>query len=239
MRTAALVKMAAMGMFVVTVMIFGSIAWFTSNKENAASGIAITVGTFPFEIASKGTQVRNASQFSEVRPTYSEGVIEEFMDDNNVSGDYWTAQNTDGLKLRFTPVEDDPETLDVDESETPDIGPGSMGDLSLYIIPKVDGDIDAYIDLNIVSFKEVKEDENVTLVENADDLTDSSGLTNEQIIDCQEATRYLNGHIMFFEGLSSSPETYSYVKPVSNRRIHFHKDNAISGKAYPIPIYWT
>ena len=49
-RKAAIIKMLAMVIFCICVMIFGSIAWFTMNKENAASGMGISVGDVPYEL---------------------------------------------------------------------------------------------------------------------------------------------------------------------------------------------
>lgn len=228
-RKKRLIKLGAMLTLTVLILIFTTIAWFTMNREVGTSGMSMTTATMPFEIATTGTLVRNQEQFESVRPNYTEGYI---------SGIYKTSQNTDSLMLRFTPNEDDPETEE-DESEVPDIGPNSNGELNLYIIPKRDGDIDAYIDLNIVSFKTVKVDDEDVLIEITDDLTSDPNLTSTQIDDCKEAAEYLKGHIMFFQGISPSPATYSYVTPVIDGKIHFHQDDAVTGTAYKVPIYWT
>lgn len=229
MRKKQVVKFGSLMVLTVIILIFATIAWFTMNREVGTSGMSMTTATMPFEIATTGTLVRNQEQFESVRPNYTEGYI---------SGIYKTSQNTDSLMLRFTPNEDDPETEE-DESEVPDIGPNSNGELNLYIIPKRDGDIDAYIDLNIVSFKTVKVDDEDVLIEITDDLTSDPNLTSTQIDDCKEAAEYLKGHIMFFQGISPSPATYSYVTPVIDGKIHFHQDDAVTGTAYKVPIYWT
>ena len=228
-RKKRLIKLGAMLTLTVLILIFTTIAWFSMNRTVETSGMSVTTATMPFEIATTGTLVRNQEQFEPVRPNYTEGYT---------SGIYKTSQNTDSLMLRFTPNEDDPETEE-DESEVPDIGPNSNGELNLYIIPKRDGDIDAYIDLNIVSFKAVKVDDEDVLIEITDVLTSDPNLTSTQIDDCKEAAEYLKGHIMFFQGISPSPATYSYVTPVIDGKIHFHQDNAVTGTAYKVPIYWT
>lgn len=228
-RKRTLIKLGAMGVITVIILVFATIAWFSMNRTVETSGMSVTTATMPFEIATTGTLVRNQEQFEPVRPNYTEGYT---------SGIYNTSQNTDSLMLRFTPNEDDPETEE-DESEVPDIGPNSNGELNLYIIPKRDGDIDAYIDLNIVSFKAVKVDDEDVLIEITDVLTSDPNLTSTQIDDCKEAAEYLKGHIMFFQGISPSPATYSYVTPVIDGKIHFHQDDAVTGTAYKVPIYWT
>ena len=229
-RKRTLMKLGAMGVITVIILVFATIAWFTQNREVSSGSMAITTATMPFDIATSGSVVRNKDEFEIVRNNYTEGYA---------SGNYHTSQNTDSLMLRFTPVADDPETETIDESKTPDIGPNSTGELNLYIIPKKDGPIDAYINLDIISFKTVTVDNEVEFIEINDELTTSQYLTAEQIADCKEAAEYLKGHIMFFEGLSSSPASYSYVTPVTNNIIHFHQDNAVKDTPYKVPIYWT
>lgn len=230
MQKADLIKIGTMTVLGVIVFIFASIAWFALNREVSSGSMAIKTADMPFDIATSGTMVRNQDEFETVRSNYTEGYE---------SGNYFTSQNTDSLMLRFTPTSDDPTTEDIDESITPDIGPNSTGELNLYIIPKKDGPIDAYINLDIISFKTVTVDNEVEFIEINDELTTSQYLTAEQIADCKESAEYLKGHIMFFEGLSSSPASYSYVTPVTNNVIHFHQDNAVKDTPYKVPIYWT
>lgn len=229
-RKKRLIKLGAMLTLTVLILIFTTISWFTMNREVSSGNMAITTATMPFDIATSGSVVRNKDEFEIVRKNYTEGYA---------SGNYHTSQNTDSLMLRFTPAADDPATETIDESKTPDIGPNSTGELNLYIIPKKDGPIDAYINLDIISFKTVTVDNEVEFIEINDELTTSQYLTAEQIADCKEAAEYLKGHIMFFEGLSSSPASYSYVTPVTNNVIHFHQDNAVKDTPYKVPIYWT
>ena len=227
-----------MMIFALLIASFAGVAWFTMNKEVGAGGMSITTATMPFDIATLGTEVRNRTQLFAVRPDYGEGEEEEFT--SVVAGTYNVAGNTDTLILRFTPEEeDDPLTEDIDESEAPDIGPGSMGDLSFYVVPKINGPLDVYITLDLVAFKAViLEDDEELLIEITDDLTASANITAEQVASCKNALNYLKGHIMFFGGLSES-EAYSYVKPITDGKIHFHLDNATAGVAYKVPIYWT
>ncbi len=237
--TPRMIKLGTALVFSMIILIFATIAWFTMNRDVGTSEMGVKSTTLPFEIATKGELVRNNSYLLAVRPGYSEGVSGTLSDKNNVEDTYYTAENTDSLILRFDPTQvDDPETLDVDERYLPDIGPDSSGELSLYIIPKRDGVIDAYIDLDIISFKAIEVNNEEELVEITSGITTASGLTNNQIASCQEAANYLKGHVMFFEEISPSPSTYSYKKPVTDGKIHFHEDNAVMGKAYKVNIYW-
>lgn len=234
----SLIKMGAMGVLTLILLIFSSLSWFTQNRETSVSNMQIKTASLPFDIATKGTQVRNRDQILQAREDYNDGKNENFTKIEN--GTYYTAENTDGLLLRFSPLADDPATEDIDESQTPDIGPGSQGELSLYLIAKKDGVIDAFIDLNVVSFKAVKDGDNEKLIEIGDGLTTDSGLTAAEITVCREADNFLKGHIMFFKDKNgSNPALYSYMNPVTDGRIHFHIDNAENGTAYKVPIYWT
>ena len=47
MRRLSLLKLGAMGIFAAIIVIFGSIAWFTMNKENSASGMGVRVKATP------------------------------------------------------------------------------------------------------------------------------------------------------------------------------------------------
>ena len=234
----SLIKLGAMGVLIAVTIIIGSLSWFTANRAVETSGMGVKSATLPFDIATKGTQVRNRDQILQAREDYNDGKNESFTKIEN--GTYYTAENTDGLLLRFSPLADDPATEDIDESQTSDIGPGSQGELSLYLIAKKDGVIDAFIDLNVVSFKAVKDGDNEKLIEIGDGLTTDSGLTAAEITVCREADNFLKGHIMFFKDKNGSdPALYSYMTPVTDGRIHFHIDNAENGTAYKVPIYWT
>ena len=204
------------------------------NREVENSELQMTAEGIPFEIATTGNSgslVRNESKLSAVRSEYKDGIV---------SGTYRVSNNGDSLKLRYDPNVDDPLTEDIDESEDPDIGPDSTGSFSFYIIPKSSGTIDVDILIDIISFKAVKDQSNnERLVEVNSSLTTASGLTAEQITNCQEGAEYLKGHLMFFTGLSNTPSSYSYTNPKPDKTIHFHKDNVVTDTPYPVNIYWT
>ncbi|MCR4840830.1 MAG: hypothetical protein K5848_04720 [Lachnospiraceae bacterium] len=235
-----LVKIGIVMLLALLVFVFATIAWFASNKNTEANGMSVTVTSLPFDIATTGTLIHNEPQLTSVRSEYTEGEQESLSGETGVVGTYYAAADNDSLMLRFEPTEaDDPETPDVDERYLPDIGPDSSGELSLYIIPKQSGTLDAYIDLNVVSFKAVDNEGQEELIEITPSLDTTSGLTAEQVASCKDAAQFLKGHILFFEELSSVPESYSYKKPITDGKIHFHKANAVEGRAYKVNIYWT
>ena len=86
MRKAALIKMLAMGIFVVVVMVFGSIAWFTSNKENAASGMGVRVQAVPFLIETKSQSGYYKTQYDSLHSEAAEWMISaEHNLDNHIN----------------------------------------------------------------------------------------------------------------------------------------------------------
>ena len=165
MKRAALIKMLIIGIFLGVVIIWGSIAWFTVNREANSSGMQIKTATLPFDIATKGSSIRNETMINSENDDYVTGIIgsshgeyaegtsETLTAQSGTSGEYFTG---DSLCLRFTPV-DDPDTNDVNEADDPpDIAPGSSGKLELNVIPKVDTAISVKLSLNIVAFAEVE-----------------------------------------------------------------------------------
>ena len=146
----SLIKIGAMGTLTLILLIFSSLSWFTMNTQVEISGMNVTTATLPFDIASKGASVRNQSVINSKHSEYVEGTT------LNPSGSSETYYTGDSLLLRFDPVQqDDPETLDVDESLPPDISPGSSGELSLFVIPKTDDSLKVKVSLNVVAFAEI------------------------------------------------------------------------------------
>ena len=87
----------------------------------------MTATGLPFDIATLGTDVRNEGIIESERPGgFLDGSSKSLYNENNVLGNYYVA---DSLKLRYTPVADDPATININEDNTTDIGPGSQGEL--------------------------------------------------------------------------------------------------------------
>ena len=126
----SLIKLAMLGILLVIVIIIGSLGWFTANRAVETSGMGVKSAALPFDIATKGANVRNSTVMNAQKPEYTAGTS---LDVNNSEGTYYVG---DSLLLRFDPArQDDPQT-DEDESIPPDISPGSSGELSVYVIPK-------------------------------------------------------------------------------------------------------
>ncbi len=123
------IKLVLLMILIALVMIFASIAWFAMNKAVTADTMAIEAANAPFEIAVKGNNVRNESEFTKADSTYEIG----------------TGGNTQKIKIRYNPV----------AGETTDFGPDSSGQIEFYIVPKQNGTLTVKIDLDTVGFREL------------------------------------------------------------------------------------
>lgn len=227
--TKSLIKLVAISMCISAILLISTFSWFTSNRETAANGMQLMVTTMPFDIATKGTSVRHESVLNEVRniggaenPIYVSGTTRTLTNPNNEEASYQVASS---LKLRFTPAADNPNTP-ADESLPQDIGPGSSGELSLYVVPKSNEAMNVKITLDVSSFASVIKldaqgqpivDENdvpqteLIEIKDAQDFAakaSASGVYNQEAANDAaayvQAAQYLRGHILFFSGLGDT-----------------------------------
>lgn len=116
-RKAALIKMVAMFIFCIVVMIFGSIAWFTMNKDVSGAGMGVSTKTIGFKLKSKGTIPMDAAYTAATE--YKNGI----PDDAENPEFYYTGENNDDVKWRME--------LSSDER----LEPGECGELTFWVIP--------------------------------------------------------------------------------------------------------
>ena len=156
MRKAALIKMLAMGIFVVVVMVFGSIAWFTMNQENTASGMGVKVETLPYQIvrldgiASIYEQYRTSVQFG-TQSSIASADSEVWYMTNDSKMDNYDSENDAGIK------------------------PGSSGKVSFIVRPN---DISVNLDL---SFKIVGYHLNQTIDSQTEQITENMTRVNDEL----------------------------------------------------------
>ena len=223
-----LTKIILMMVLIALIMIFASIAWFAMNKAVTADTMAIEAKDSPFEIATKGKKVRYETEFSSAESDYTDG------EETNISGiDHITSSNKQQIRLRYDPTEQQLKKED-------EIGPDSSGKIELYIVPKESGEMTVKLDLSMVAYHAVQKKQGETtvqeLIKMSDLTTENSGLTQAQINQSIIAQDYLNGHMMFFEEISTSEE-YSYKKPVTQGYVT-HKFQAQVNKPEKVTIYW-
>lgn len=265
MRRMSYIKMVAMVGIVVAVIAFGSIAWFTMNREVEGEGVQMTSSDLPFEIATKGSKgIRNQSRLEAVDDDNKPGIITPIVEDEQTVNYYTTSGTTGKIMLRY----------DAGASE---IGPGGRGQLNLYLVPKDNIDLKAKITLDVQGYafyhvykldndgnkiqaidenhNPVYEDDGTTPVYqttekllNVNSVTaDMCTLTAEEINRIKQSAQYLKGHIMFFGGLGyehpeiedlSDDAQWYFEEPYTSRICECEYDNAEKGKMYEVPIYW-
>ena len=253
----SLIKLVIIAASIIMVIFISTFSWFSMNRNVATSGMNIKTATLPFDIATSGTVVRNESILELERSgVYSDGSSQSLYNESSVLGDYRVA---DSLKLRYTPVADDPATVNVNEDNTSDIGPGSHGKLNLFVIPKTDASIDVKVTLNVTSFAAIEEKDTNgnTLMQNgapklkiieikdaADFAAQANAVNNSaeaaKANDYVNAAKYLRGHIMFFGAAESNPQTsgYYFSTPYITREIDKTIPSGNNGTAVQVPIYW-
>lgn len=224
-----IVKLILLMTLIALIIVFASIAWFAMNKAVSANTMAITAAPSPFEIAVKGSTVRNDSEFIKADSTYEYGNEKTYNDESY--------KETDGskqkIKIRYNPVAD----------EATDFGPDSSGQIDFYIVPKQNGTLTVKIDLDTVGFRELGTGNDKT-IKRISELTTADITDQDLLASYQTAEQYLKGHIMFFEDLgdtaSTTPEAnrYHYKKPITTRTFEKTFTNAVKDVPQKVTIYW-
>lgn len=191
-RKAALIKFGIMAVFAAIVLIFGSIAWFTMNREVEGSGMSISTAALPFDIQSSGAAPDEYIRlFGLADRGYSSGTQQ-----GNTSA--YRTGTYDQIWWR----------LDANDTTSYSTGfrPGASGELAFDIVPEDDNALKVNCKFNLRTFIS-SENAQTNVTESITEITDTSGT------DIQKSARnYISGHILFFEHKtvdSSDHEIYS------------------------------
>ena len=188
--------------------------------------MSITTADIPFEIAAKGTTVRNDTEFIKADNTYGYGNSEY------VTGYYATGGSNSQIKIRYTPV----------SGEYTEFGPGSSGTIEFYVIPKQNGDLSVQINLDVIGFRTLGE--TTTTIKRISELTTAnSGLEQSVIDQYKSADNYLKGHIMFFEEEGDTTAVivdsrYYYKKPITDKILEKTFTNARKDVPEKVTVHW-
>ena len=247
-RRAALSKMAILLAFTVLVWLFLTIAWFTMNKENNASGMGVKVGTNEFEIRVSGDNIgaRSYTQSGTGNTaTYSGSDILNFASlfskfkDGVVSGTFYdTDASNQEIKWRLT--------TDYDTKEDKGLGPGSEGVLTFWIVSKKEGALDPSFSINLEGYvapNQHKNDNGSYEVTESDMAKITTSSDPAQIA----GLSHLNGHILFFnhrdgEGTTASPYTYTGLLDKDGFSLSDVKGSAQTvhvGDTIQVDLYWV
>lgn len=205
-------------------------AWFANNKKVTAENSPVSIADNGFELASSGTAVRHSTYVTKADPAYADGIDGTGQVDG--SGETISYKSTGGTTHQ---VKQWLTTTNPDEA----VEPGSWGSMTFYVIPKRDGDLNVRFTLNVRGFFE--EDDTSLVDISTLDSENNYGLSSIEILDHQDALRYLQGHIFFFETLGApdaQSNAYYFEDPIQNGTFTRLFTNATAGTLYPVTVYW-
>ena len=235
-RRSSLIKLGAVMILAFIVWVFSSIAWFSMNKENSASGMGVHVGTGPFVLAACGDDI-GAVSYTKSEGTYTETPL------NNMNGavraqdggtyiysntNYYTAEGDDVIKWRLVNNYDP-----TDEG----IGPDSNGTFTFYLIPNTDTGFTAHISLNIEGYKadvEINNDEIDEVHNGSYSVTNLTPITSSDIE--YASVEYLNRRVLFFSG--GSKGAYTGLLDKDGFDLTFSDNQVTNGVPIEVTLRW-
>ncbi|WP_295090246.1 hypothetical protein [Ruminococcus sp.] len=120
-----LIRFGSLAVLAFVVWLFATIAWFTANKQNSASGMGVSTQAYSFKLKSKGTIPMDAAYTA--ASEYKDGV----PDDDNTPEYYYTGDNNEDVKWRM------------ELSSGEQLQPGECGELTFWVVPdKADTSLD-------------------------------------------------------------------------------------------------
>lgn len=130
----AFLALAALG-----VIVFACYAWFVSNNSVTGKISSVLLNGSTFELASVG---ENGAFYDDMRSELKHDDAEKWSDDNNLPGIKTGKYDTVVWLLT-----DDSNMGNLTEAG---IQPGTGGDISFYVIPKVDGDLTLKFHIDLI-----------------------------------------------------------------------------------------
>lgn len=157
----------------VSVIIFGTIAWFASNTQVQASGVSVSAQNQTIRLATKGERQLPDVQFS--------GVEESGwnLEDGTPFDSYFYTE-TQTIALRMS-------------NANTVVSPGARGVVEFYIIPTEDGDIQTNLYVGLGVYQEEKKNHSIT----------NQLITGVKRIRSKPLEAVLNGHILLFREYSN------------------------------------
>lgn len=205
-------------------------AWFANNRTVTAENAPVSVADRGFELASSGSAVRHSTYWPNADANYDNGA--------DGSGQVYGTNETVSYKATGGTVHQVKQWL---TSDNPDeaVEPGSYGKMEFYVIPKQDGDITVQFTLSVRGFYE-KDANNLVDIATLDS-TNNNGLDQNQILTYQDALRYLQGHVFFFQtegDPNDATNAYCFKNPIENNTFTLEIQNAVADKLYPVTVFW-
>lgn len=229
MRKAALIKILAMTLFVLVVLIFSSIAWFTMNKEVEGQQVNMTATDLPFDIQTIGSQHQSKEALLTAKGYTSGAAV---TSSGTTIGNQTTAE--DGCIYWM---------LTSDDDMYKGIRPGKSGKIEFYIIPKdPTSQLTANCQINIEPYKlkTVLNSEGKEVVADPNELV-LLGSGNSPRPAETKTVDLVKGHILFFSDYTPSTGLYTgriKVEEDAPLSITVNPSDLDESGRYKVTIYW-
>ncbi len=233
-RRNSLIKILAMLLFTLIVLVFSSIAWFTTNKENSATGMGVRAATDVFTIF----------------PLSGNGVTPGVFADKLSEAEDLTAKNgamtwTMTQDYHLVNVQSARNVVGVDTSDLDELGlrPGTYGEIRFQLTPsrpKVDAQFT--FDLYAFEYQESnsngqegneQEGEEETVEEGSESLVLITNTNDSQLLDL------IKGHILLFGARDGNPGAYQYSDLILSSDMTTRLKTAQYTGAQTVSIYWV
>lgn len=199
MQKAAFIKMAAMGIFVLVVFIFSSIAWFTMNKEVEGTGAQMTASNENFQITSSSGDGLSAGLWYDPYHKKIMGVSTE--NDADVPSGVWLMSDESNFgNYSYENVEE----------RIGGIKPGSYGKVTFNVTPLIDT-LDLQFTFDVIGYH--SSDSMFNESSNSDNQPLTLTPLSEMGSNKADIAGYLDGHILLFEDRDPVYETTTITDP--------------------------
>ena len=210
-RRASLFKIGAVMILAFIVWVFSSIAWFSMNKENSASGMGVKTGGMPYTIQTRSESSYYKGKWDKIGSDAMEWQVSSGKNFDNHGSD-----------------------LDVDEDE-PGLEPGDSGMLEFRVQPNAADSItvDCVFDFKAYLETPVLANGEPVLDENNDPVTNITEVDNATLLG------YVKTHIMLFSEYDTSTGKYSglIVNDEDLRKVLANQTYTKNGTTYTT-LYW-
>lgn len=207
MQRASLLKMIVIAVIVIMFIVFGSVAWFTMNREVEGSGVQMTASSENFQITSPTGENLSAGLWYD---PYHKKILKNNIENENdadIPSGVWLMTNEANFGNYQNSI---------------GIKPGSYGKVTFNVTPLID-EIDLQFTFDVIGYHSsdsVFDDEN-----------ENSELTLTPVADIEnkgaDIVQYLNGHILLFENRTPVYETTTVTDPETGEEIVTNTQNIL------------
>ena len=225
-------RMIVIILAVIAVVAALSIAWFVSNTMVHSTGTAISAGMKNVELRTYGSAGIHDDLLKKITDSGKESFWYELADAvtkylETSSDQYainWLLSDTSNMG-NYSKDSSDWETYwkkppEGVERQDRAIEPGSSGELTFYVVPKYDGEVDLNMNLSLIPYKV---NENNTFIE----------ITEEND---KPAKGFIDGHILFF--LENGTGTERTIQWIKDGTFQIKIADAKKDQEYCYTLYW-